>query len=787
VSPTAAAWVGPRRQNPRRSAAWFTVIAVVAAAGYLVHTMLLALAAQPGPPWPGALGGYEQPDNPWPIAVQVLLGATAFAAYWWPRREENRSFSLLVTASLAVSTLVLGVASFWGCPSGQAPFWTPLARALNLVVGGVNDTCGFPLALQTARLLGPLLLVITALGVLATLFRSQRDRLAVRAGRRVVLVVGLAPETTGMISRLAEDRAPGTVVAVVAGTAESGLLRSARRAGARIIALDVADTRALQVLLVRRRLLKVTEAQLLSGDTAVNLGWAAALRELAAGCDHRASSLAPRLLVRIDDPWQAEYWRRGNTYQGHPGRSGVTWMCDAVSQPEITARLLVHRLQQGLHDRLALVGGSPLALAVCAELAQCDREERLLDRPDRPLAERLTLVGAAAPRLARLHQLWQGRFGDLGPALTVADGPDVTDTLEQVLAGAVRPAVLIADDGQAAASGSELAFTHPEWTVFARSDTTRGVAAAPILEGLLPFGLTPELPSDWPLDSWERAARVVHERYRLHADPDAAANRPWSALDRFLRESNIRLITTTLSSVESIGRSWLPATATDRSASSTEVSQAQLMRLAELEHESWQRHLSENGWRWGATRDHARKTHPALRPWSELAVADREQNVTDVAGAVATLAALGYRSTPVVHGLATWRRFSRAGDVVATLSTVPWTWRSPSGAVLRADVGDWRVSDGDQVWSVAGEIFTRTYAHLGGDRWRRTGEVSGRPATPGEIVRSLEGDQIAAAGEWVLRGDAGEEWLVTSSHLAAHYRPLPAEEHGPLVAEHRLG
>jgi hypothetical protein len=75
-------------------------------------------------------------------------------------------------------------------------------------------------------------------------------------------------------------------------------------------------------------------------------------------------------------------------------------------------------------------------------------------------------------------------------------------------------------------------------------------------------------------------------------------------------------------------------------------------------------------------------------------------------------------------------------------------------------------------------------AHLGGDRWRRTGEVSGRPAAPGEIVRSLEGDQIAAAGEWVLRGDAGEEWLVTSAHLAAHYRPLPEVPPSlPLVVE----
>ena len=36
-------------------------------------------------------------------------------------------------------------------------------------------------------------------------------------------------------------------------------------------------------------------------------------------------------------------------------------------------------------------------------------------------------------------------------------------------------------------------------------------------------------------------------------------------------------------------------------------------------------------------------------------------------------------------------------------------------------------------------------------------------------MHSLEGDQTARLGQWVLRGVAGEEWLVSTEHLEATY------------------
>ena len=62
-----------------------------------------------------------------------------------------------------------------------------------------------------------------------------------------------------------------------------------------------------------------------------------------------------------------------------------------------------------------------------------------------------------------------------------------------------------------------------------------------------------------------------------------------------------------------------------------------------------------------------------------------------------------------------------------------------------------------------------------GDRWRRTGEIRGRQARPGEVVHSLEGDQTARPGQWVLRGVEGEEWLVPKEHLETSYDQIDAD------------
>jgi RyR domain len=442
-------------------------------------------------------------------------------------------------------------------------------------------------------------------------------------------------------------------------------------------------------------------------------------------------------------------------------------------------------------DRLVIIGNSPLALAVCAELAQREREGEALSVPPRPGLADLILYGPEAETLRQQHRLRQERFGnggDIGPISVVESEPTLAN-LQATLQLDQHPALILATDPTVTEPhlATYLAARNPTWTIFDWSATTRGVATEPMMELLFPFGLTMEAPSSLPVDSWERAARIVHEQYRLitqqHQQLDAGkpSHQPWEHLDPFLRETNIRQVTTALAAAESLGRSWGPVVSgvtSDGLVTSAEVSRSELDTMAKIEHESWMKHLHNNGWRYGPQRNDRHHIHPSLRAWDDLTEADQEKTREGVANALRVLNQLGYRSTVLRpqsgrldgDGASDWAEVTRRGEVTAVRSDTSWTWAGESGATMQGAVGDWRVTDDSgRSWSVAPEIFASTYEHVAGDRWRRSGRAWARRAVAGEVITSLEGRQTAAEGDWVIRGSQGEEWVTTSEHFAASY------------------
>ena len=388
--------------------------------------------------------------------------------------------------------------------------------------------------------------------------------------------------------------------------------------------------------------------------------------------------------------------------------------------------------------------------------------------------------------------------------ITVVTSEPSSENLRASLDHDRHPVLVLADDPAVRAPqlATYLAALHPTWTIFDWSPATRGVADEPIMERLYPFGLTTEAPSSLPVDSWERAARVVHEQYRVDMqrngtlDPDEPAHRPWEQLDPFRKETNIRQVTTALAAAEHLGRSWGPVVegvSADGLVTSAQVSETELEQMTRMEHESWMKHLTDNGWRFGEKRDNARRLHPSLRVFDALTADDREKTRQGVTNALRILESLGYRSTVLrqqrgssvdhdrhgqdqhsndqhgndQHG---WIDAVRSGDVRAARSGADWTWTNESGGAMEGAAGDWQVTDDHGMsWSVEPEIFARTYVHLGGDRWRRTGTVKARPAVEGELIDSLEGQQTAHAGDWVIKGAKGEQWVTSGDHFAANY------------------
>ena len=540
---------------------------------------------------------------------------------------------------------------------------------------------------------------------------------------------------------------------------------------------------AIRVLVLRQNRFKVEALYVVSTDVPANLAWAKQFREIADASRTDSHDPPPRITARIDDPWQAEYWRRTNAYRTPAGgrAESVRWVPDALSIYEVTASMLVARTQSEPHDRLVVVGRSALALAICPELAQREREGAVLRTNPSPSLNELLLVGHDADKLREQHQIRQERFGNAAEAAHI--DVEVTSpsepALARLLAGYQHPAVIFADDLVGSRkddlSATLLAALHPNWTIYHSDSATVGLADRPIMERLYPFGLTIEPKEGTALDNWERAARVVHQKFLddlgAALDPAKPAQRPWSALSAFYRKSNVRLVTATLAGAESIGRTWGPTPKDPQAQVTGGIDPSQLTALSQFEHESWLRFYRDGGWKYGPERDDARRVHNGLVLWGSLTGECKERTRRNVTSALNTLQALGYRSW--TGSDRPWGSFERRGEVTATVLTEDWRWQTRSGDWMTAHAGDYQVSNEQgHAWSVEPSIFSQSYTHVEGDRWRRTGRVWAQPALEGELVITLEGPALAKPGDWMMKGAAGEQWLTSAEHFLANYAPV---------------
>lgn len=745
-------------------------ITIVATVLFAAGTVLLAAMAVPGIAAiaPGWLAPWAEPTAWWPLLLQVLLAGLAFGSWWWRHRRSQRSLGLVALAVATGSVVVLGVGSYVACSApGLAAGWTAVIRVLGLVLNsyetgvfGTEPGCaaGVPPALQMARLTLLVILVVGATRAVVALARNQADRVIARLRRDKLLVTGLDAETLPVLSKLVADAPAGREVVVLTPDAGASWLRAARTAGARVVIADPAEAEALRPLLLLGRRLALSGLTLLAPDAAANL---AVLRTVETITASAAGAGGPpiRALVRIDDPWQAEDWRRRRIAAAPP------WIYDAIGVHEVAARLLAERLAG--RDRIVVCGRSPLVLALCAEFAQLARERAVLG--ETTATPGITLFDPDAEALLTEHRLRQGRFGNSEGQAVAAVGsvPDHAG-IARLFEGAGSPAVVFAappgSGGDALAT--HLAAIEPGWLLLAWRTATTGIAAEPVMAQLHAFGPGIDAGAERPLDSWERIARLAHERYR-RANPgntgDSGA--PWAQLPEFYQQSNVRQITTTLQAAVAADRTW--GAVTDGVAEQ-EPSAEQLELMARLEHESWCRQYRAAGWRWGSERDRARKRHPDLLEWAALPETSREKTREGVRASLQLLATLGYHSLPDPRRV--WRDFERSGEVSAERLSAPWSWRLHDGTPLRAQAGDWRVGDETgRRWSVAPDAFAASYTQVADGRWARTGTVQARRAHRGELVRTLEGDVLAGEGDWIVRGTAGEQWPVTAEQFALNY------------------
>ncbi|MGC5170155.1 RyR domain-containing protein [Microbacterium sp. DT81.1] len=745
-------------------------IAIAAAACIAVGALLVVAALTPFGSPVGVWSPFWDPQS-WQVVTLAVALALALGVLVFPRGHRQHSARPLAGILLIGTAAVgLGLAAYSTCARESVAFWSPLTWAFGLFVGSAPEVFGSvsgcpadpPLALTVARLLAIATVGLGFALAAAVVFRTQLDVLRMRRARSRVVVDGPLDVTLAAASAIRRRTAPGTLI-IVRAEAIDPPPPLQRQAGIVVLRWGDSADGALRSFSLRRGRIALDALYLLSPDTGTNM---LRFERLSQHLDAIRGDRHVRVVVRIDDAWVAEYWRRRQVDR-------PLWAVDAVGLNEATAQRLVTRWMDDGHDLVAVHGESGLVLAIAAEVAQRSRELKALRSAEGPRPPRIAIVGRDAEALVRQHALHQRAFGNAADDVDAFPCDDPTSGFTEALASARSPAVMTAPGSKRPRlSPTELAASRPGWPVYAQVADDGAIPEEPVMEGLYPFALSFSDFGGAP-DRWERVARIAHTNFLADYGEDAAvpARRRWDAgLPAFYKESNVRLIRATLASAVAVGRSWGPATG-DGDPGDVLPTEEQLEIMTQREHESWRAHYLAAGWRFGQRRDDARRRHPGLIEWSDLDEANREKSRRSVRDALALLRTLGYVSRPVRDAAGTWGRYRRLGEVTAELLTNGWTWETARGSTMEAHRGDWRVHDGERMWSVRAPEFEATYEPAGEGRWRRRGVVRAMQARTTTIVQTLEGTARAEPGDWVVEGQGGERWVVPSEHFQRTYAP----------------
>ncbi|WP_232005393.1 hypothetical protein [Mycobacterium sp. 852002-53434_SCH5985345] len=735
---------------------------------------------------PAWLRWFGQPGSGPTLLVTLAILALFVMAFRSTGGGRATGISFTVIAALIGLTAILGLSSFWSCHDANHPaLFTPLMATASLVKGSTGDfslsgqPCPVPtpIALEVARVTA-LAAIFTGLGgVVIAAFRSQVDRLRANLADSVTVIVGIDDETQAMISGIAETLDRRNTLVVITNAGDDHVQR-ARRQGARVVLVDFSTPSTLVSLRLWRHLARL---YLMAPDPAINLLWLDLIGRRLAEVGHKQRL---PLIVRMDDPWLAEAWRAQQF-----GGSDTRWAADVIGKYEVTAaRLLDSIIDAQTIQRVFVCGTSQLTLALCADLTRRALERDFYTPPDALPLPALTLVERDADDYLRDHDFHRQQAGFMsdGPAIDAVSEAATVPTMLRLIGDAdPKTSAVILVDTQAAMA-SRLAARFPEMPVYA-SDLNTNLAddAIRVVGMLQSYSLVLDSREGRVQDAWERAARLIHERYVSTIDPGgprSPAAMPWADLNEFYRGSNRRQVRNALWMVENIaGHTWNTWGSPPAQLSGNDMvglppleqlalmgfDRDSAMSMARAEHEDWCRYYRHNGWKYGSPRDDSRKIHDKLVDWSVVESTPDLLNtaVQSLAGTLWSLRQLGFRSRPM------WQSFTRVGTVSAEQRDAPWTWTSDSGHTMRADAGDWALQEDGKIWSVRDAIFRDTYEPAIDGKWQRRGCVQARPAHAGETVNTLEGPTIAAEGDWIVRGETGEQW------------PVPAEEFGRRYAE----
>lgn len=434
--------------------------AAVGLAGVLVliGVYLCVIAVDPGLRPDSWVGWFGEPGS-WLTAL-IVAGIAGLAVWlrWSERGRWPAGSAVTIAGATAGTTVVLGLASYWRCPADQVPGVGSLASTLALfVAGGHSPADGStgceqaPVAYDLARTSGVVVVLTLLSGVLYSVFRPQLDRVAIRFARSVTVIDGI--DDLGALPGIAATaRGFGATPVLIDHGTHPDAARIARSAGVRI-ATDFGPVTA------PSGGNKLAALYLLSADTATNLS-------RLAGHDSRLDHPEEPVPVslRIDDPWQAEMWRRSQ-----PVFDPVRWRPEVISRYEATAGRIAADLAAKAPSTVYVCGSSQLTFAVCVALGR-------VPAPEGRRVPRLCVIAPDGTGLTADITTFTGPRGKGAPTISSIDAEPSTEKLTGLItARGGDCAIVLAEDSEAAA-GIRLAIRFPAVPIY-RVTPTRSASA----------------------------------------------------------------------------------------------------------------------------------------------------------------------------------------------------------------------------------------------------------------------------------------------------------------------
>jgi voltage-gated potassium channel Kch len=550
----------------------------------------------------------------------------------------------LLLAALWVILLVLGIGGFLQQADDgglRRTFLDNLYLTLQLAAldySGGDEVLNW--RLQVARFAAPVMAASTVLLTASLVFVEQYRRFRLRFVSGHTIVCGLGD----VGARIAQSfAAAGTTIVAVESDANNAGVAAARAGNITVVIGDATDPATLTTARVGRAARLVC----VSGDDAANLQIS-----IVAADQARSSTAALRCAVHLEDAELAEFLRSADLDASQQIR--VTFF----NVHERAARTLVAENPPFVADDLAnhviVLGLGQLGRNVVIALAQA-----WANRPgDVPL--RITLVDRVAA----------GRWEAMcmqHPALREVCAPTVFD----FDLGAPRAV----DVERLRAAVTE---RQPTWVCMAFEDESLalstallaqrglGITSAPIVVrtrtesglGALIHGHTAAGRSNLRIFPFlertctvaavdagirEQLARSVHEQYLADLTDTSASSdlrRSWDELTEDQRDPSRRRVDGVLGDFDLLGYTLAPLRRWG--APVVELTEDEVVRMAEREHERWRVDRTRAGWTWAPERDNVAKHNPLLVAWSDLSDDARRFNIDAVRALPAMLARAGY-------------------------------------------------------------------------------------------------------------------------------------------------